>query len=110
VARSLSGSVLLMHASKVKAVWYGTVISFALAVASGCKPPEGAPGQAEGGADRDVEGRYVNGAAQQPSSNSIVSNNVYLQGNEPKTAQDSTSASSGVTNHGSAAGTSSPKP
>ena len=110
VGQPPTGKHILMHAQKVNLVRFGMVISFALTLASGCKPPEGAPGQAQGGADRDLESRYVNGAAQEPSSNSIVSNNVYLQGNEPRTAQDSKNASSGITNRGAAAPASSPKP
>jgi hypothetical protein len=92
-----------MHAAKHKLVQtFSALLIFLGLQFLGCKPPEGAPGAAQGGADRDVEGRYVRGAAQQPSSNAIASNNIYLQGTEPKTAQDSKSASSGLTNRSAA--------
>ena len=69
------------------------VVSFGLF--SACKPPQDS---SQGGTDKDVEARYIRGAAQQPSSNAIASNNIYLQGSDSKTAQDSKTASSGVTN------------
>ena len=62
---------------------------------SACKPPQDS---SQGGTDQDVEARYIKGAAQQPSSNAIASNNIYLQGSDSKTAQDSKSSSSGITN------------
>jgi hypothetical protein len=89
---------------KQKSSMFGQALGMLLASAAmlvGCKPPEGAPGQSQG-ADPDIEARYISGAAQQPSSNAVASNNVYLQGNEPKTSQDSKSASSGMTNRSAA--------
>jgi hypothetical protein len=71
-------------------------ISMGVCLLSGCNQKQAQQNQTAN--DREIEQRYSAGAAQQPSSNSIASNNVYSAGSEQKTAQDGHNPSSGAKN------------